>query len=301
MAKETKLSSFKWSRILFFWTIFITGLSQQAYSLEMGWFGTSSISISDGETLIFTDPFFNRPSLWSVLFARKIGTNYELTKKYLDQFKPHKNKVILISHTHYDHILDLPSVLKIWPNATVIGPRETPFFTLNEKMNFISANKGEAVTIGKFTIQPYDGDHNPLIFDYQFAHGKMTSPISDGSNAHDYLADKCFTYTIETENQSVLFHPGDTDKGVKFNKEFDILFVGAQGRHEPKSYFKFLKTLGATEKTAIIPVHHDNFFRPLSEPMEVMPLFSYKKVESYLKTTPLRFNTKIAPYKGIIQ
>ena len=53
-----------------------------------------------------------------------------------------KKTIVFISHTHFDHVLDLPEVLKLNPKAIVYGTRDViPILTANkislERLNIV--------------------------------------------------------------------------------------------------------------------------------------------------------------------
>lgn len=257
--------------------------------------------MTDGETIILTDPFFTRPSFWSVLFGRTLKSDPDLIKSFLEPYQKIKNKIVIISHTHYDHILDLKNLLLMWPDATVIGPKETPLFAPPTHSRFISADTMGPVGIGKFKIRSFPAVHAPLPLGIEFAKGERTSPLPSNPDAYDFLASRSFSFSIEHPQNKIIFHPGAYLKYSHKDFPFvpDTLFVGAQGRHKTKDYLKFLKEIGAApQKTAIVPVHHDNFFKPLGKEFSVMPLFTYETLKKELNKTPYSFNLKVAPYKG---
>src|SRR5262245_45973490 len=88
--------------------------------LRLRWLGTAGFEISDNETSILIDPFLSRPNAFRALFPLDIDT--EAIDKYvvdpMMRTGSFKNlKAILVSHTHIDHVEDVPYILSRFPKA----------------------------------------------------------------------------------------------------------------------------------------------------------------------------------------
>ena len=76
-----------------------------AEGIKLRWFGTASLEFTVGERILAVDPFFTRPSLGATLFKR-LPANGELAASLLPRCAE-----VLISHPHYDHLMDVPEVM----------------------------------------------------------------------------------------------------------------------------------------------------------------------------------------------
>lgn len=98
-----------------------------APGLNIRWLGTAGFEISDDETTILIDPFVTRPTVVDSFALKPLVIDTKAVDKYvlgpIQASKPDpaqglkKIKVILISHTHDDHVLDAPYVLARFPRA----------------------------------------------------------------------------------------------------------------------------------------------------------------------------------------
>jgi hypothetical protein len=88
--------------------------------LRLRWLGAAGFEISDDDTSILIDPFVSRPTAFQGLFKLDIDT--EAVDKYviepmMREGSFNKLKAILVSHTHIDHVQDVPYILSRFPKA----------------------------------------------------------------------------------------------------------------------------------------------------------------------------------------
>lgn len=76
-------------------------------NLKVHYFGVSTLLFDDGENQILIDGFFSRPSLAQVMW-NKLDSQPALLHKLIQQHQLQRTRAILITHSHYDHTLDLP-------------------------------------------------------------------------------------------------------------------------------------------------------------------------------------------------
>ena len=74
--------------------------------LSFRWLGVQGLELSCAGQTLAIDPFFTRPPLSSLLL-RRVQPNLALAARLLARCD-----YVLVSHPHYDHILDVPDLLK---------------------------------------------------------------------------------------------------------------------------------------------------------------------------------------------
>jgi L-ascorbate metabolism protein UlaG (beta-lactamase superfamily) len=98
----------------------VTATIEAPRGLRLRWLGTAGFEISDDETSILVDPFVSRPTAFQALGPLDIDV--EAVDKYVTEpmvrsGSLNKLKAILVSHTHIDHVQDVPYVLSKFPKA----------------------------------------------------------------------------------------------------------------------------------------------------------------------------------------
>ena len=82
------------------------------------WLGIAGIELRVGDQILAIDPTFTRIPFWRLWFGR-IHSNLKLVEENL----PHCNAV-LVTHAHYDHLMDVPDVVRT-TGATAMGSPNT--------------------------------------------------------------------------------------------------------------------------------------------------------------------------------
>ena len=106
--------------------------SQEDSHVELRYLGTAGWQISDGKTVVLIDPYLSR--LRRVIpnddtlagDTRRLFTNDDIAEPDTAAVDAHIQRAdfILITHTHYDHSLDVPYIARK-TGATIIGTEST--------------------------------------------------------------------------------------------------------------------------------------------------------------------------------
>jgi L-ascorbate metabolism protein UlaG (beta-lactamase superfamily) len=132
-------------------TIQFCWASTEAGSTKLTYLGTAGWEITDGKTVILLDPYYSRLKIPDNSPASKndprpvYGEDDFITAdaKAIDEHAQKKFDYILVSHTHWDHALDVPAIA-IKTDATIIGSGSTANLAL------ISGNEGSTCKAGGF-------------------------------------------------------------------------------------------------------------------------------------------------------
>jgi L-ascorbate metabolism protein UlaG (beta-lactamase superfamily) len=218
-------------------------------SLTFCWLGTAGLELKSAGHGLAIDPFFTRSSLLEML--RPVVSNANLVAGRLPGCD-----FVLVTHSHYDHILDVPEVV-CHNGAIAYGSANTcqllricgvPSSQVHE------IREGDKLTLGEFEVEVIRGQHSPIPFGRIF-NGRLSPGLQPPLHAWDYRMDLCLGYRISVQGIRVLVCAAEPQPA-------DLLFAVAQ---ESKPYY--LRLFRGVQPDTFIPIHWDNFTRPLDKPL----------------------------------
>lgn len=248
-----------------------TSAVAQGASLRVMFMGVSTILLDDGETSLMTDGFFSRPDLVSLIGSIKpdqTRITYALSKAGVT-----KLAAVLTAHSHYDHAMDSPEVARR-NGALVIGSESTANIARGvnfpeERIRVIRG--GETFTFGRFKITVIKSLHSPggLFM------GDIMAPLRQPARVRHYKEGGSYSYLIEHDGRRILIHPSaNYRRGFLRGVRADVIFfgiggLGRQSENFAREYWR--EVVQVTGARVIIPIHWDDFTRPLDKPLRRMP------------------------------
>ncbi|WP_326733673.1 MBL fold metallo-hydrolase [Streptomyces sp. NBC_01022] len=236
--------------------------------------GVSTILLDDGETAILTDGFFSRPGLLRMRFGR-LRPHPARIAAGLHRAGIERLDAVFVVHSHYDHALDSPEVAAA-TGARLIGSPSTHNIARGQGFpddRFQPAVTGEPFTIGRFTLTALPARHSPG----DIAPGRIDQPLRPPVRATDYRTGECYSLHVRHGTHRLLIHasahslPGALDG---HHADTVYLGIGALGRQDEafrEEYWHRLVT--STGARRVIPIHWDDFFRPLDRPLRPFRAF----------------------------
>lgn len=248
-------------------------MASDAASVRSTFFGTSSVHLTDGVSGILVDGFFTRPPLLRVALGRPIAPDPGLIAGTLSRGGIERLDALFVAHSHYDHVLDAPEVVK-----RVGGVLYGSESTLNVgrgaglgEQSMTRISDGDAFTFGDFTVRVFEGVHSPG----ERYPGTIDEPLVPPVKASAYRTGGCYSYFFEHPAGTLLVHPSANFVPGKFaGLDVDVLYlgigaVGAQSARFQEDYWHH--TVEATRPRLVVPVHWDDFGRSLDKKLRPMP------------------------------
>lgn len=222
--------------------------------LKYRWLGVAGFEIIFDGYVLTVDPFFTRVPLCRVLFGR-LTSDESLVQKYIQRCDS-----VLVSHSHYDHVLDVPAVARQTgalvygsPNTSTLmrlmGVRETQIRTVLPGDEFCAGPFGVRVILGKHT----------RILGRHIATGSLARDLRPPLRAIDYRMDMSLSFMLTVRDRQVLLWNSVETKDAP---RADILFVGLYREH---AYY--LALARKVMPRIMVPVHWDDMFRSLDRPL----------------------------------
>jgi L-ascorbate metabolism protein UlaG (beta-lactamase superfamily) len=227
-------------------------------NVNLRWLGVAGLELGFGSATLAFDPFFTRPSLWQVALGR-MRPNTELAAAILPRCDH-----ILITHAHYDHLMDVPAVVEA-TNAEVYG--STNACRLLAMLGVPGGQvreitMGDRLILGEAEIDVLHDEHRAL-FGLQVARGSVRTDLKPPLRFSDFRMDCCFSFHISVGGWSLYLSSGLSSESPR---TADVLCLAPFGKRRD-----FERLLRRIQPKLVIPLHWDDFFRPLSEPLRMLP------------------------------
>jgi L-ascorbate metabolism protein UlaG (beta-lactamase superfamily) len=240
--------------------------------LRVTFLGVSTLLLDDGETAILTDGFFTRPNSRQ-LFLEKIAPDTALIAKTLQRAGITKLAAVIVNHSHYDHAMDSPEVAAR-TGAILVGSESTANVGRGWGLpdGQIAVHRaGDLMTFGRFRITLLPGRHVPS----PFTGGEITEPLKPPVRANAYLEGGSFMILVEHGDRRMLINASaGFVPGALNGRKADVVFMGTgQLGKRPISYMEdyWREVVERPGARRVIPIHWDDFTRPLDQPLVPLP------------------------------
>lgn len=246
------------------------GADWPAGEVRAVWFGVSTVAISDGEHGILIDPFLSRPGLVDLALNRPLAVDFGAVQAALSRAGIRRLDAMFAGHAHYDHIMDVGAVHRL-TGAHFYGSASAVNVAIGHGMPAELTRELPdelPLRIGAFTITQIPSRHagatggRPL--------GEITRPLPVPSTAQDYRQGGTVSILVEHPSGSVLHHgSAGVQPGALHGYPADAVLLGVALIDDLGPYLN--ETVDRVGATRVIPVHWDDFTRPLTQPISPMP------------------------------
>jgi L-ascorbate metabolism protein UlaG (beta-lactamase superfamily) len=182
-------------------------------TLQIHWFGASCYLIQLGDKSILVDPYFSYQNAGRVLFSRISSDRSYVQQELAGLPIP---SAIFISHTHFDHALDVATVHRQsgWQAVPIYGS-DTAYNILRGYGSDVSGYWHKAVTSEGWhrcdldthvRYQAIPTDHGPQLPGVRLYMGQVRNPrTSPPTRAEDFKCGDTVAYLFELANKQVTF------------------------------------------------------------------------------------------------
>ena len=244
--------------------------------LRVTFLGVSSLLISDGETSLMTDGFFSRPGRLKLLLG-EVEPDRAVIAETLARFGVDRLAAVMVVHSHYDHSMDAPEVA-MRTGAVLLGSESTAnvgrgWGLPEDRIRVVESGRG--LRFGSFELTAILSRHVDFGLNRGSLGGEIREPLVPPAPPLAYAEGGSYSVHIAHPQGNLLIQ-GSAGylEGALQGYAADTVFLGvaALGIKEPEyqaAYFReVLGTLGARR---VIPIHYDDFTRPLTAPIRLLP------------------------------
>jgi hypothetical protein len=272
------------------------GAAADYSTLHLRYFGTGGFLLEYGTNAILTAPFFS-----NISFARSIlPLPIDPDKGVIDRLLPDLSRVdaILVGHSHYDHLLDLPYIVNSGKTgAPIYGDTNTHHILVRNVTNKVvniepdagtyesQPSKGAWVTNAnrRLRFMAFRSMHAPHICGHVFMNGPIKEPLpSLPRTPWGWKIGTALAYVIDFLNENGapayrIMYQDSAVNGCAFGRlpqeltderpvDLAILCLGgfAETQGYPACYLDKLKP------KRVFIAHWEDFFQPQTDPVKVV-------------------------------
>ncbi len=253
------------------------------------WTGTAGLRLDVGATAIALDPFVSRPGIFATLFQRPRPDEARVATRFagLD--------AVFVGHTHHDHAMDLAAVARASPGAKLHGSRTT--VELGRRLGvdegrLVTVADGERYEAGPFAVEAIASAHG-LVPVIRYVDRKDLARRGLPWTPFRYPMGPVLAWRIEVGGRA--FHvqgsAGIDDDALARQRPVDVLFACLAARRGTKDYL--LRLGERLRPRVLVPIHHDDFFRPIERPPRLLPGLDWETFLDEADAVRERFGTRL--------
>ncbi|HEY6070749.1 MAG TPA: MBL fold metallo-hydrolase [Chthoniobacterales bacterium] len=229
-------------------------------SIRVTYLGVNGFQFeTDGHALL-VDPYFTRVGLWAGTLNEPIESNPNRVDEGLRHVR-HNVDAILVTHAHFDHLLDVPEIMRRTHARLIAGATAVRLVTSFGISGTAcrAVKSGSVQRIGPWTIRAFGAQHDRLFGKVPFT-GRST--FSKPVKAADWAVGEPLAFVIEAAGKRIYVDSGGIpgaapDPRIK-NVDLAILGVAL-----PDSRDRFPEAVRQLRPRYIFPSHQDDMFAPL--------------------------------------
>lgn len=213
--------------------------------------------------------------VWSSAFRRAGTARANRVNAELQASRSPKTDAILVTHGHFDHLLDVPIIMSK-THIRLIASRSS--IDLAKRAGVSSGDAvaaGDIRRIRPWKIRVLPATHDRLFGKVPFDRHEQRS-AGPPQHASDWICGEPLAFLIEINGQRIYIDSGGTPAQLPPNERVDLAILGMA---LPDSRARLGAALERLQPRYVLPSHQDNFFRPLDAGFQFGPLTDFPRVQ----------------------
>jgi L-ascorbate metabolism protein UlaG (beta-lactamase superfamily) len=243
---------------------------------------------------LLVDPYLSRVDLLSVALDSRIQPDASQINDGLRRLAP-KADAILVTHGHFDHLLDVPAVMTKTGARLIASSSSVDLAVRAGALSGYAVKPGDVRRIGPWKIRVLSAAHDRLFGKVPFdrspsqaglpadssvearrAKSEASAKAGPPQRAADWICGEPLAFLIEVNGQRIYIDSGGTPAQPPPNERVDLAILGMA---LPDSRERLHAALERLHPRYILPSHQDNFFRPLSAGFQFGPMTDFSRVQ----------------------
>jgi len=237
------------------------GARQAPGIVRVTYLGVNGFQFEASGHALLVDPYFTRAGLTAVALQQRIQPNEARIAFGLQHIRPHVDAV-LVTHAHFDHLLDVPEIMRR-TNARLVAGVTAANLTIScgvDHNHCLVVQPGSMRVIGPWRIRALPATHDRILGWLPFG-GTKTQPGSCPTKASDWPLGEPMAFLIEANGKRIYIDSGGTSE-VLPPAQIAPVDLAILGVALPDSRKRFRAAVARLRPKYVLPSHQDDFFAP---------------------------------------
>jgi L-ascorbate metabolism protein UlaG (beta-lactamase superfamily) len=262
----------------------------KAGTVRVTYLGVNGYQFEANGHILLVDPYFTRAGLTAIAFQQRLEPN-ETRISFGLQHVRSRVDAVLVTHAHFDHLLDVPEIMKR-TNARLVAGLTAANLTMScglDRSRCFVVEPGFTRVIGPWRIRVLPSAHD-RIFGWLPFRGTRTQRGTCPAKASDWRLGEPMAFLIEANGKRIYVDSGGTPEVLPRPQvvRVDLAILGVA---LPDSRKRLRATIERLRPKYVLPSHQDDFFSPvergfvfgkLTDFPEVVRRFQRHEINSHL-------------------
>lgn len=231
--------------------------------IRITYLGVNGYQFETAGHALLADPYFSRVGLGAAVFDQPIAPSPERIEEGFKHLQARAD-AILVTHAHFDHLLDVPELLRRTGARLCSGPTAVALAQSlgTPPRRCVTVQPGSVKRIGPWTIRVFAAQHDRLFGSVPFP-GKARAPVKAPVKPSDWVTGEPLAFVIEAAGKRIYLDagglPGAPPDPAVGKVDLAILGVALSDSRQ-----RFPATVRRLHPRYVLASHQDDFFQPFS-------------------------------------